>query len=340
MSESKSHSWRPTLTSMRALGLAVAIVASACGGSREPMTTDTATVSPPIAEATPATQASTTTAPPASVTSTPSTSAAPALTKTVGLEYATHHTMSAGIELAMHRALDVYAPIESAGWPVVVVVHGLGGVRGEFARLAEVIATEGAVVFNISTVFSVPPIDGIDDISCAIRFARATAPGYGGDPTSITLVGYSSGAAKGSIVAMDGDAYGGDCAISDGSALPTAFVGYEGPFDYATQLYGTFYVPELKDEDPLMWEAVDPYSHIGGNRDLIVRLIHGRDEDRSTYDVRPEVSTEFHEALAAAGYDAEVIYLEGATHSSLRPGTEAFDVTVQLVLEVAGIPNR
>lgn len=318
MSDSKNCD-RQLWASLMILSVSVMMIATACGG-----TSDTTTSPPPPATTVPAAVSSTTTAADQPATTT-TVAATPNFTTTVGLDYTTNHK------------LDVYAPVERADWPIVVVVHGLGGIRGGLAPLAEAIAAEGAVVFNISTEFSVPPIDGIQDIACAIRFARGTAREYGGDPTSITLVGYSSGAAKGSIVAMDGDAYEGDCVVSDGSALPNAFVGYEGPFDYAGHVYGVFNVPRLKEEDPVMWEAVNPYSHIGGNPDLIVRLIHGRDDDSRPYDVPLEASAEFNQALAAAGYDVEVTYLDGATHSSLRPGTEAFEVTLQRVLDTADI---
>lgn len=217
----------------------------------------------------------------------------------------------------------------------MVVAHGLGQSKSQFAALAEAIASEGAVVFNISTSYSVPPLDAIEDIGCAVRFARATAPEYGGDPTSIALVGNSSGLAKGAIVAMDGDAYSSrGCVVTEGSALPDVLVGYEGPFDYATHTYGGFNVQQLQDEDPQLWEAVNPYSHIGGNKDLVVRLIHGRDDDRGAYDVPPEVLAAFSEALAAAGHDVELTYVSGTNHSALRaPSTEAFAVTVQQVIE-------
>lgn len=241
---------------------------------------------------------------------------------------------TADVEYAASRLLDVYAPTGPGRWPVVVVVHGLSQRRGTFAPLAETLAANGAVVFNISTIYSVPPIDAIEDIACAIRFARASASKYGGDPAFISIVGNSSGAAKGSIVAMDGDAYVGDCVVTDGSALPDALVGYEGPFDYATHLYGTFAVPQIRQEDPDMWKAVDPYSHIGGNRDLVVRLVHGLDDDTQAFDVPPEVSAGFHDSLAEAGYDVELTYVDGASHGALRPGTDAYEVIVQYVLDV------
>ena len=245
-------------------------------------------------------------------------------------------TKTGDITYTPDRLLDVHAPVAAGGWPVAVVVHGLGQHRGDFTPLAEAIAAEGMVAFNISTAYSVPPLDGIQDIACAIRFARARAEQYGGDAGSLTLVGNSSGAAKGAIVAMAGDAYRGDCVVPDGSSLPDAIVGYEGPFDYATHLYGSFNVPQLQNDDRETWESVDPFSQIGGNGDLVVRLIHGDDEDIAWYDVLPEVSVAFHEALTLAGYDASLTILDGATHGSLRPGTEAFLTTVRQVVEVAG----
>jgi hypothetical protein len=36
---------------------------------------------------------------------------------------------------------------------------------------------------------------------------------------------------------------------------------------------------DLREEDAELWESIYPYSYIGGNPDLVVRLIHGDDTD-------------------------------------------------------------
>lgn len=230
---------------------------------------------------------------------------------------------------------DVYAPVATGPWPIAVVAHGIFQSRPEFSALAEEIARGGAIVFNIDTADSSPFLTTIEHIACAVRFMRANSTKYGGDPRSVTLVGNSLGAATGAVVGFDGDSYEGDCIVSEGSAVPTGLVGYEGPYDYATHDYQQVNLIPLQDKDPSLWHAVNPYSHLGGNPDLVVRLIHGVDIDDIWYEVPTPVSVEFHDALLDAGYDVELTLLQGATHVDLKPGLEPFEVTVREVLEVA-----
>jgi len=233
--------------------------------------------------------------------------------------------------------LDVYAPSQPGPWPVVVVVHGVQS-RMHLTPLSEAIASQGAVVYNIDVMFAIRHQGvGIERIACAVRFAHATASDYGGDPGRITLVGNSLGAAPGAVVALAGDDFEGDCVATEGSALLDALVGYEGPYDYATnESHPVLDYPNLKDEDPDLWEAINPYSHIGRNPDLQVRLVHGNAEDVAIFDVPLEASMEFHQALADAGYDVELIVVEGAAHTALLSrSSDAFALVVQQVMELA-----
>lgn len=233
-----------------------------------------------------------------------------------------------------YRYLDVHRPEEPGPWPVVVVAHGVKLSKSAFRGLAEAIAAEGAVVFNIDYDDTPPFLAGIEDVACAIRFARARAADYDGDPARITLVGNSLGAANGVIVGMAGDDFSGDCVVTEGSALIDALVLYEGPYD-RPRLPG-FDPLALKEEDPELWAATNPYLQIGGNPDLVVRLIHGDDTDEAWYEVPRAVSVEFHQALVDAGYDAELILLEDASHTALWQGeTEALSMTVQQTMEIA-----
>lgn len=233
--------------------------------------------------------------------------------------------------------LDVHVPSQQGPWPVVVVVHGFGQSRPWFEPLARAIASQGAVVFNTDVAFGVPFLPGIEHLACAIRFARATAPDYDGDPNRITVVGNSAGAASGMVVGLAGDDFEGDCVVSDVSALPDALAVYEGPYEFATTNYGDVVDHTyLQQEDPELLEAINPYSHIGRNPDLQVRLIHGDDVDNIWYEVPPEESIESHQALADAGYDVELIVVEGDSHTALTsPNSGVFALTVEQVMELA-----
>lgn len=290
------------------------------------------------------------TAGPAAPTATPApsvmptltTAPAPAATPSSRAEAATlttevtRHIVYANVGERATR-LDVYVPSEPGPWPVVVVAHGLGQSRYAFAPLAEAIASQGTVVYNIDVMFTSPNVIGIERIACAVRFARATAADYGGDPSRITLVGNSAGASTGAVVALAGDDFEGDCVVTDASALVDALVAFEGPYDYATTFYtSSFDHSILKDEDPELWHAINPYSHIGRNPDLQVRLVHGDAADVAWWDVPLGVSIEFHQALADAGYDVELIVVEGAHHGALASVySDAFALTVQQVMELA-----
>jgi acetyl esterase/lipase len=236
----------------------------------------------------------------------------------------------------LQTELDVYAPSDPGPWPVVVIAHGSGEYRSNFDDFAEAIASHGAVVYNIDYTLTLPT--SIEDIACAVRFARTTAADYGGDPDWITLVGSSAGADLGVVIALAGDDFEGDCVVTDASALLDAFVGFEGFYNLDT---AALVIPDLtilKDEDPELYEAVNPPSHIGRNPGLHIRLVHGDDVDTEWYDVPPEASIEFHQALADAGYDAELIIVEGASHDTLSNkflNPDGFALTVQQVMELA-----
>jgi acetyl esterase/lipase len=186
-----------------------------------------------------------------------------------------------------------------------------------------------------------PHLIAIEQIACAIRFARATAEDYGGNPNRITLIGNSAGASTGAVVALAGDDFEGDCVENDASALPDALVAFEGPYDYTMMAYSpvidhTF----LKEEDLELWEAINPYSHIGRNPDLQVRLLHGEDEDVHWYDIPPQASIDFYQALENAGYDVTLTVVDSTSHTALgNRDSEVFQIAIQQALEVAHSPS-
>ncbi len=244
-------------------------------------------------------------------------------------------SLDPSVEYTASHLLEVHSPVEIGPWPTVLLAHGSGQNAISMRSLAEAITSEGFVVFNITAPTRAPYLKTVEHIACAVLFARRYTSQYGGSADNITLAGYSLGAAMGSVVGLGGDGLSGDCVVAEGSSEPDAFVGYEGPYDLALTTY-EIDPAILESDEPDVWAEINPYVRIGGNADLTVRLVHGIDQDRSVYDVVPEVTRDFGAALASAGYDVEVVILDGATHGdAYRPSTEAFETMTSLLTSVA-----
>lgn len=296
------------------LGLMIvaALTASSCGG-----------------ESTGTEDASSTTT---TITATTSTSGA-SETEDTSTPQIAEYEVTSDLTYADGVLLDVYHPTAEGPWPVVVFAPGKGVGKNIVGYFGSSYAERGAVAFVLTMSDDPPFLETVQDIACAVRYARVTAADYGGDPDTVTLVGFSLGASAGAVAALSGDDHTEGCVETDASALPHAFVGYEGPYDWAHTDY-PLGLELLEQDDPVLWAAIDPYAHVGRNPDLIVRLIHGVDENVVWYDVPPEVSEEYQQALAVAGHDVEVVLVDGAGHSA-DPGDPQFDAIVTQALTVA-----
>lgn len=228
--------------------------------------------------------------------------------------------------------VNVYRPTQEGPWPVVVFVHGFGGSKSD-DRLGWGFAENGVVAYLPSVSNEPPHLETIQNVACAVRYARATSADHGGDPDEIVVVGFSSGAAAGAVAALSGDDHTTGCVETGVSALPDAFVGYDGVYDWAhTETPREFHL--LEQDDPETWTAIDPYAHVGENPGLVVRLIHGVDDDLEWFEPRPQVSEDLYQALLDAGYDVELTLIEGAGHSSGFAGVPQFDEMVAQTLAI------
>jgi len=297
--------------------MAVALVATACGDGAADSTTPPES-SQTTATATASTAPAITVAPPATATSeTTTTTEQP--TATVGEpdrtllydNYVRTESYADGLEL------DIHAPDETGPWPVVVTIHGGGwfvGDRQSMGGLADGLASRKAVVFNATyrTLTLGGTFPGmVDDVACAVRFARSAASEFTTTPGSVTLVGHSAGAHLASLVAYAPDVFGQDCP-EEGSGTADALVGLAGPYDISqlgpllTPMFG---VPIA--DDPELWASGNPFSWISESPDIPTLLLHG-DADR----VAPiEFSEKLAEALADAARDVTFETLEGRSHS-------------------------
>jgi acetyl esterase/lipase len=214
--------------------------------------------------------------------------------------------------------IDIYGPSESGPWPVAVLFHGggwFGGDRASMVPLARVLAESGVVVFNATYRTSNGGYpESFEDVACAVRYAVARAREFTEDTRAPTVIGHSAGAHLAAVVALDGDKYRGSCSLP-GSALPTRFVGLAGPFDVTqfTLVLASYFGTQYAD-DPAPWDDGSPFTHVGGNPELEVLLVHGSVDEL----VPVEFTENFGQALEEAGYLVAVEILEGLNHFDTR----------------------
>ncbi|MFM0501751.1 alpha/beta hydrolase [Paraburkholderia caffeinilytica] len=108
--------------------------------------------------------------------------------------------------------LDVFAPKDAAGLPVVLFVHGGAFVEGDRNRSPEIysnvlhyFARHGCVGVNMEYRLAPESIfpAGAEDVSRAVGWVTENVTEYGGDPRAIFVIGHSAGAAHVASYVLD-----------------------------------------------------------------------------------------------------------------------------------------
>jgi pimeloyl-ACP methyl ester carboxylesterase len=232
---------------------------------------------------------------------------------------------------------DVYYPSNPGNWPTVVTVHGRPRTPRDMAPLARALARRGTVVFNID-YRGVRPVskgfpEAVDDVACALRFARQRAGRYGGSGKSVVLVGHSQGAYVGALVALAGNTFRGNrraCLATRGSRLPDGFVSVAG----VSGVHDDYRIDQIwfggtRQQLPDAWRRGTVYTHIGRNPDLVVGIIFERNDPV----LGDGHATSLHRALDRAGYRCRLVMLDdGDSHFDiLDPRTTMGRRVVKLV---------
>ena len=233
--------------------------------------------------------------------------------------------------------LDVLEPAGDAPRPVAVLVHGggwVGGERADMTDLAEYMAAQGFLVYNVpyrtmalGGVFPDPYLD----IGCGVAFARSTARQFGGDPGAVTLIGYSAGAHLGAVVALAGDDFAGACTVTNESRQPDGFIGIAGPYD--SDQFSPLLIPFFggsRDDAVEAWSAGNPFSYLDHRVGMPIQLLHGTADNT----VPLQFSQDFATALQEAGHDAILRVIRNAGHRDMvDPAAEASAI-VEAVLDM------
>ncbi len=133
------------------------------------------------------------------------------------------------------QKLDVYKPRHAAKAPVVVFFYGgswQGGARDLYPFLGASLAAQG--ILTVVPDYSIfPPArfpTFVEDAARAVRFARANAAPWGGDPSRLVLMGHSAGAYIAAMLSFDPQ-WLGQVDLNSQTDL-AGFIGLAGPYDF------------------------------------------------------------------------------------------------------------
>lgn len=195
--------------------------------------------------------------------------------------------------------LDLYAPRRRGGEPLPIIVFFYGGswnsgTKDGYAFAGRALAARGFLV-AIPDYRLVPEVRFpafLEDAAAAVRWVRAHAGRYGGDPDRIVLAGHSAGAYNAAMLSLDPRWLGPDRPAIRG------FAGLAGPYDFLP-----FDTPASR---AAFGEAPDPpatqpvrFASPGDPPALL--LVAGKDDL-----VRPRNAISLAAALRGAGVPVEV----------------------------------
>ena len=211
--------------------------------------------------------------------------------------------------------LDVYAPKNAKGAPVVVSIHG--GALREGDKSGQVFvgqrfAAAGfvTVVINYRLSPAVTHPAHVEDAAHAVAWARSHAGEYGGDPKKLFVIGHSAGAYLAALLTLDPKylgAYQMSAADLKGVVPVSAFfyVDRKGVApDRPKDVWGT---------DPAAWKAASPASYLRKEVPPMLLLYADGDDEW-----RRQQQADFLADMKKAGAKGiETRMIAGRTHGSI-----------------------
>ena len=166
------------------------------------------------------------------------------------------------------QTMDVYLPPDTKAAPIILMAHGGGWRRGGKAnpgvyenKVARWVPKGFIFVsVNYPMVPESDPVEQADHIARALAAVQKAAPGWGGDPARVILMGHSAGAHLVSLLNADPNRAArlgakpwlGTVSLDSGALDVPAIMNrpHLGLYDTA---FG---------EDPALWEAASPMHHL------------------------------------------------------------------------------
>lgn len=220
--------------------------------------------------------------------------------------------------------LDAHIPDTPGPHPIAILIHGGGWSRGDkriaaegdnsdispwFGAFSEAGFTWFSINYRLAPAHLWPAC--LEDVQTAIRWVKAHAAEYKGDPKRIVLVGHSAGGHLAALAAVRAEA---DTRVQ-------AVVGYAPVTDHVKDsarrnglspaLQRLLNRPNLiDDESARLLREISATSHIKPGLPPFF-LIHGTADKSVPYDQSPA----FQEQLRAAGVECELVTIPDAPHA-------------------------
>ncbi len=233
------------------------------------------------------------------------------------------------------RRLDVCAPMDARGAPVVVFFYGgswRGGARADYAFVGHALAARGIVTvipdYRVYPEVTYP--DFLVDSAQAVAWALREVGAHGGDAQRVFVMGHSAGGYNAAMVALDARW------LEEQGSRPAAlagWIGLAGPYEFLPiinpSVKPVFHHPDTPpDSQPIVHAsaASPPALLIAATPDLLV------EPERNTGALAAK--------LRAAGVPVTERYYDRVGHStligSLSPPLRGFAPTLE---DVAGFVN-
>lgn len=238
------------------------------------------------------------------------------------------------------QQLDIYAPIDARGAPVVMFVHGGEWTRHDKSEVASKprFFNENGVVFisvnyRLSGVAKHPA--QLDDVAAAVRWTRDHVAEYGGDPEKIVLMGHSAGCHLVTLAGLD------PRPLAKVKLTPADVRGVVswggGAFDLVQKVKdGGMYAGYIRTtfgDDERAWHDASPMTHVGESKPMPRFLFASAEKDKPA---SIEASNRMTTMIQDAGGAAVRVMLPGKDHRSAnhdvgQPGDGSGEVLLRFI---------
>jgi arylformamidase len=219
------------------------------------------------------------------------------------------------------QTLDVYAPTEGKGHPVVVWIHGGGwqaGDKADVQKKPQAFVDKGFVFVSVN--YRLLPDATIkemaQDVAKAIRWTHDHAKEYGGDPTTVFVMGHSAGAQLAALVCTDeGYLKAEDLSLATiKGCVPVDGDTYDVPMQIQTVEQKRAERYKMKFGDENSQKNLSPVNHVAKGKNIPPFLIlHVADHPETKGQ-----SQRLSKALQEAGVSAKAFPAEEKTHDTIN----------------------